>query len=218
VYIPSMETNKTANSKYESMKLLKNRQKEMQLGKTLYVTERMAWRSWLAKNHDKENEIWLVYFRKSSHRRRISYNDAVEEALCYGWIDSNVKGMDDECFAQRFSPRKPTSNLSQMNRERIRQLTAKKKMTKAGLAAVAHVFCPAKEEKFIIPKDILEAIKKDKQAWHHFRRFPKSYKRIRIAYIEHARRRGVEPFQRSLQNFIRLTAKNKRFGFVKEMY
>ena len=218
VNIHSMETDKAAKSKYESMKSLKNRQKEMQLGKTLYATERMTWRSWLAKNHDKENEIWLVYFRKSSRRRRISYNDAVEEALCYGWIDSNVKGIDDECFAQRFSPRKPTSKLSQMNRERIRQLIAKKKMAKAGLAAVAQVFDPAKEERFIIPKDILDAIKKDKQVWRNFQRFPESYKRIRIAYIEHARRRGVEPFQRRLQNFIRLTAKNERFGFVKEMY
>lgn len=66
----------------------------MRLGKTLYVTNRNDWRSWLAKNHDKEKEIWLIYYRKLSRKPRIPYNDAVEEALCYGLIDSNLKGID----------------------------------------------------------------------------------------------------------------------------
>lgn len=200
------------------MKSVEDQQMKIRLSKTLYVTERKAWRSWLANNHGKENEIWLIYCRKSSGEPRISYNDAVEEALCYGWIDSIVKHIDDERFAQRFSPRKPTSKLSQMNRERIRQLIAKKKMTKAGLAAVAHVFDPVDEGEFIIPRDILEALKKDKQAWYNFQRLPTSYKRIRIAYIEHARKRGAQQFHKRLHNFIRLTAKNQCFGFVKEMY
>jgi uncharacterized protein YdeI (YjbR/CyaY-like superfamily) len=94
----------------------------MKLGKTLSLTERAAWRRWLAKHHSTEKEIWLVYYRKQSGKQRISYNDAVEEALCYGWIDSNLKGIDEERFAQRFSPRKRASGLSQMNKERVRQL------------------------------------------------------------------------------------------------
>ena len=78
----------------------------MDIGKTLYVTDRKQWRSWLAKNHTKAKEIWLIYYRKSSGKKRIPYNDAVEEALCYGWIDSIMKSIDEKSFAQRFSPRK----------------------------------------------------------------------------------------------------------------
>jgi uncharacterized protein YdeI (YjbR/CyaY-like superfamily) len=92
----------------------------MDIGKTLYVTDRKDWRDWLARNHMTESEIWLVYYRKLTGKPRIPYNDAVEEALCYGWIDSQQKGIDEERFAQRFSPRRPKSALSEMNRERIR--------------------------------------------------------------------------------------------------
>ena len=112
----------------------------MDLGKTLYVTNRKQWRSWLVKNHNKEKDIWLIYYRKSSGKKRIPYNDAVEEALCYGWIDSIVKKIDEQKFAQRFSPRRQNSVLSQLNKERIHRLIEKKKMTVKGLNAVKHVF------------------------------------------------------------------------------
>jgi len=82
---------------------------------TLYVSERKDWRAWLAKHHKTDKQIWLVYYRKETGKPRISYNDAVEEALCFGWIDSTVHKLDDERFAQRFSPRKKTSSLSQSN-------------------------------------------------------------------------------------------------------
>lgn len=190
----------------------------MKLGKTLYVSDRKSWRSWLAKNHDKEKEIWLVYYRKGSGKSRISYNDAVEEALRYGWIDSTVKSIDEEKFAQRFSARRKTSGLSQMNKERIRKLIAQKKMTKAGLAAVAHVFDPVRDKmsSFSFPPDILKPLKANKGAWTNFQKFPESYKRIRIAYIESRKRHGKDQFQKSLAYFINMTARNKRIGLVKE--
>ena len=78
----------------------------MQITKTLYVIERYEWRAWLAKHHDTEKDIWLIYYKKQSGEPRIPYNDAVEEALCFGWIDSTVKGIDENKYAQRFSPRK----------------------------------------------------------------------------------------------------------------
>ncbi|MFA5023936.1 MAG: hypothetical protein WC523_03210 [Patescibacteria group bacterium] len=78
---------------------------ELKIGHTLYVTDRKPWRSWLSKHYKSEKEIWLVYFRKKSGKPRISYNDAVEEALCYGWIDSIIKNLDEERFVQRFSIR-----------------------------------------------------------------------------------------------------------------
>ena len=190
----------------------------MELGKTLYVADRESWRAWLAEHHQSETEIWLIYYRKETGKPRISYNTAVEEALCFGWIDSTVKKIDEERFAQRFSARKATSGLSQMNRERIRTLIAQKRMTAAGLAAIAHVFDATEEEKdFIIAADILEPLKANEQAWANFQTLPESYKRIRIAFIESRRRHGKDQFERSLRHFIAMTAKSKRFGYVKEM-
>jgi len=190
----------------------------MEITKTLYLTNRKDWRSWLAENYNKEKEIWLIYYKKASGKPRIPYNDAVEEALCYGWIDSTAKKIDEEKFAQRFSPRRPSSVLSEMNRQRIKKLILEKKMTKEGLLAVSHAFNPEEsKEEFVIPEDILKEIKRDKRAWENFNNLPESYKQIRIAYIEHSRKRGEKEFKKRLNNFIKLTSKNKRFGFVKEM-
>ena len=189
----------------------------MDIGKALYVTNRKDWRSWLSKNHAIEKEIWLIYFRKSTGTPRIPYNDAVEEALCYGWIDSTQKGIDTERFTQRFSPRRKGSSLSEMNKERIRRLIKNKKMTSAGLEAVAHVFDAAKdkEERFTVAPDVLRELKKDPRVWENFQGFPEGYKRVRIGFIESRRKHGEEMFRRSLRHFIEMTAKNKKFGMVK---
>lgn len=186
----------------------------MNLGKTLYFTNRTDWRAWLVKNHNKEKEIWLIYYRKSSGKPRISYNDAVEEALCYGWIDSILKKIDEEKFAQRFSPRRPKSKLSEMNKERIRQLIKQKKMTSTGITAVKNLMdTSARNLKLIIKSDILKELKQDKKIWENFQRFPESYKRVRIGWIESAR---INPkiFNTRLKYFLRMTAKNKKYGMV----
>ncbi|MFH1211859.1 MAG: YdeI/OmpD-associated family protein [Candidatus Woesearchaeota archaeon] len=186
----------------------------MNIGKTIYVVSRKQWRSWLAKNHDKEKEIWLIYCRKSSGKPRIPYNDAVEEALCYGWIDSTVKKVDEERFAQRFTPRNSKSSLSQANKERICRLIGQKKMTAFGLAAVRHVFDESEcNAKLKIAPDILNALKQDKKTWENFQEFPESYKRIRIGWIESARARP-EFFKTRLRYFLKMTAKNKKYGMV----
>jgi len=188
----------------------------MELGKTCYVTDRKQWRSWLAKNHNKEKEIWLVYYRKSSGKKRIPYNDAVEEALCYGWIDSTMKRVDDEKFAQRFTPRRKMSRVSQLNTERIYKMIDKKKMTLKGLEAVNHTFNPSsKRTGCKIRKDILAALKNDEKTWENFQKFPKSYKRIRISWIEEARTRP-ELFKTRLEYFLKMTAKNKKYGMVQQ--
>jgi uncharacterized protein YdeI (YjbR/CyaY-like superfamily) len=185
----------------------------MNLGKTLYVTDRKQLRLWFAKNN-KEKEIWLIYYRKSSGKPRISYNDAVEEALCYGWIDSTIKGIDEEKFAQRFTPRKPKSKLSAMNKERINRLIKEKRMTTAGLEAVSHVFDKNKKDNLLIALDILNELKSNKKAWENFQNLPESYKKVRVGFIESRRRHGNEMFQKSLQHFIKMTAKNRKFGMV----
>ena len=189
----------------------------MEIKETFCTSDRRKWRAWLKANHDRKKEVWLIYYRKASGRRRILYNDAVDEALCFGWIDSTVKKIDIERFAQRFTPRKRTSILSQMNKERIRKLIKEKKMTPAGLNAVSHAFVHNPDhEAPVIPKSVLNAIKKDKDAWKHFQKFPEHYKRIRIAYIVDRKYQGNEAFKRSLDRFIRMTSKNKRFGMIQK--
>jgi uncharacterized protein YdeI (YjbR/CyaY-like superfamily) len=189
----------------------------MELGKTIYLTDRKHWRSWLIKNHAKEKDIWLIYYRKSSGKPRIPYNDAVEEALCYGWIDSIIKKVDAERFAQRFSPRRPKSTVSEMNKERIRRLIKEKKMTAVGLDAISKTFDKFKDsaKRLSIAPDILKALKADKAAWKQFQNLPNGYKKVRIGFIESRRRHGDYLFQKSLQHFIRMTAKGKIFGMVR---
>ncbi len=177
---------------------------------TLYVTNRRDWREWLEKNHKKKKDVWLVYYRKSSGKPRIPYNDAVEEALCFGWIDSIVKGIDEEKYAQRFSHRRAGSNWSQMNLERARRLIKQGKMKPVGLGLVEDLL---KNERFEIASDILKALKKDENTWAVFQDFPDSYKRIRLGFIEMARNRPEE-FRRRLRYFLKMTAQNKRFGMV----
>lgn len=182
----------------------------MKLGKTVYVKNRKEWRAWLSKHHRTAPEIWLVYYKKHTGKPRIPYNHAVEEALCYGWIDSIVKSIDADCWAQRFSPRRSTSRLSAMNRERVRRLIAAKRMTKAGLASIAHAF---DHKKATLPADIERRLKADAVVWKNYRRFPASYRRIRIGWIDAARHRR-EVFEQRLGYFIKMTAQNKRFGMV----
>ena len=176
--------------------------------KTLYVTDRKRWRKWLEVNFNKKKEIWLIYPNKSSVKPRILYNDAVEEALCFGWIDSTVKKIDEESHIQRFSPRNPKSSYSQANKERLRWLLKENLIHPSMHESVKKVL----KEKFVFPSDIINAIKKDKKVWENYQKFSPAYKRIRIAYIDGARKRPEE-FNKRLANFIKKTRENKIIGF-----
>jgi len=105
----------------------------MQIGETIYVTTREDFRNWLIANHQTRKEIWLIRYKKSTKKPSIDYVEAVEEAICFGWIDSTEKSMDVERYATRFSPRRPRSNWTGTNKERARRLIAEGKMTAAGL-------------------------------------------------------------------------------------
>jgi len=176
--------------------------------KTLYVTNRKDWRSWLEKNFRTANEIWLVTPNKSSGKQSLPYNDAVEEALSFGWIDSTVRPLDAESRIQRFSPRRLGSPCSQANKERLKWLL-KNRLVHPSISDAAR---KAVREKFVFPGDILAVLKADPLAWKNYRRFSPSYRRIRIAYIDGARKRPAE-FQKRLSNFVRKTRANQCFGF-----
>lgn len=183
----------------------------MEIGRTLRVTTRKAWRAWLEKNHARKREIWLVYATKQSGKRRVDYSDAVEEALCFGWIDGTIKKIDADYFVQRFSPRRSAkSQLSETNKERVRRLIRAGLMTPAGMEKIRSRM----SEKFILPADIVAALQRDPQTWKNFQRFPKWYQRVRVGWLD-ASRNHEKVFQSRLRYFLKMTAQNKRFGQVK---
>lgn len=106
----------------------------MEIGETLYVTTRGQFREWLHKHHASSREIWLVQYKKATGKPTLPFEQALEEAICFGWIDSYMKRIDDERYATRFSPRRPRSNWTETNRARARRMIALGKMTEAGLA------------------------------------------------------------------------------------
>src|SRR5687768_16326660 len=180
----------------------------MEITKTLHVTKRKNWRTWLRQHYKTEKEIWLVYYKKATGKPRIVYNDAVEEALCFGRIDIILKTLDEKRSVQRFSPRKPKSKYSPANKERLRKLVKQRKVIKEVRETLGDIL----EEKLEVPKDILKAIKGNKEAWNNFQKFSDAYKRIRIGFIEGARKRPEE-FKKRLRYFIKMTEKDKQYGF-----
>ncbi len=174
----------------------------------LYVVTREDWREWLAENYRTATEVWLIYPRKASGQPRIPYHVAVEEALCFGWIDSTTRGIDDLRFAQRFTPRRPGSPYSQANIERLRRLVPQGKVIPQVLAVVE----PLIQQEFVFPADIEAALHANENAWANFRRYPEPYQRIRIAYVDGARNRPAE-FEKRLRNLVHMCAQDKQFGF-----
>ncbi len=179
----------------------------MEIGETLYVFEREPWREWLEANFDTAKEIWLVYPNKASGEPRIIYNDAVEEALCFGWIDSIIKKLDGLHAVQRFTPRNPRSGYSQQNKERLRWLAAEGLLHPSVQESVEDIL----KEDFVFPADILQAVRANEQAWKHFQGFSPAYRRIRVAYIDAGRRRP-EVYKSRLKSFIKATEKGKQIG------
>lgn len=179
----------------------------MEITKTLFIKTRSEWRSWLRKNYKTEKEIWLIFYNKASGKLRLPYDEAVEEALCFGWIDSIVKKTDNDSHVQRFTPRNPKSSYSQLNKERLKKLLKQKKVIDSVRKAIGDF----ENEKFIFPKDILNEIKKNKEAWKNYQKFSEPYKRIRIAFIDDSRIRP-DIFKVRLNYFIKMSAQNKQYG------
>lgn len=188
----------------------------MEVSKSIYVTNRDDWREWLKKNHASEKGIWLIYYKKHTGKSRIAYGDAVEEALCFGWIDSTIKRIDDEKYAQKFTPRKGKSRWSALNKRRVRKMMREGRMTEAGLAKVKGVDLSDKREvkpskrRLSIPPDVREALAENKKVWDNFSNLAFSYKRQYIGWITSAKK--DETKKRRLKEAIGLLAQNKKLG------
>jgi uncharacterized protein YdeI (YjbR/CyaY-like superfamily) len=183
----------------------------MEVGATLDARTGAAWRRWLQRNHARKREIWLVLHAKASGKSSITYNDAVDEALCFGWIDSTVRKVGPHSRAQRFTPRREGSPVSEMNKARARRLVRERRMTPAGRAALGTAL---RYEPLVVAPDVRRALRAEPGAWSRFARFSAAYKRIRLGFIEGARGRP-EVFATRLRYFVRMTAEGKRYGMVR---
>ena len=162
------------------------------------------WRAYLTEHFETLPEIWFVFPMKESGEKSLSYNDAVEEALCFGWIDSTIRHIDELHRAQRFTPRRKGSTYSRPNIERLIWLDAHGMIH----PKVRDGILPVIQALFVFPEDILDALRQDEAVWENYQRFSESYQRIRIAYIEAARKRPEE-FRKRLNSFMEKTRRNK---------
>lgn len=153
----------------------------MHMSLTLYVPTRDEWRAWLAEHHQTVKEVWLIYFKKGSSQPRIPYDDAVEEALCYGWIDSIIQRVDESKYAQKFTPRTNRVKWSAPNIERMRRLIEAGKVTEAGMAVFDRTLLdqPAKpvRRSVRLPASILKLIRANAVAWENYQALAPSYRR-----------------------------------------
>lgn len=174
---------------------------------TITPPDRAAWRAWLAAHHAASAAIWLLTPAAASGLPRIAYLHTVEEALCFGWIDGITKRYDATYTAQRFTPRRPRSHWTELNKARARRLIAAGLMTDAGHAVLPDLDIAA----FRIADDIRTALEADAQVWANFQQFPAHYQRIRISYIEEMRRQPTV-FAQRLNNFVQKTRAGTMFG------
>jgi uncharacterized protein YdeI (YjbR/CyaY-like superfamily) len=179
--------------------------------RTLYVKDRKRWRSWLAKNGQCVKEIWLIYPKKHSGKVRIPYDHAVEEALCFGWIDGITGKLDADRYLQRFTPRRLTSRWSAINIRRARKLIAAGRMTAVGMQA----FRPerkAEAHPTKLPKNLQEMFQQRATAWQNFQTFPTFYRRMTIAWVASAKK--AETQMKRLEKLPEFSSKNKRIKFM----
>lgn len=189
----------------------------MKITEKLHVTNRDDWRAWLSQNYDTEKEVWLIHYKRHTGKPRIPYDDAVEEALCFGWIDSLVKKLDDEKFAQKFTPRKRKSKWSEANKKRARKMIKEGKMKKAGLAKIREAknngewFKTAPVEKELeIPAYIRKAFATNEKAQDNFNNLANGYKKQLVGWITSAKKE--ETRKRRLTEAVQLLKQNKKLG------
>jgi len=183
----------------------------------LYVVSRGEWRVWLEKNHDIESEVWLIYYKKHTGKPRIPYDDAVEEALCFGWIDSIVKRVDDERFMQKFTPRKDGSMWSEANKRRVEKMVREGRMTEVGLVKVKEAKARGewfknriRKKEFKVPLFMKDALAVNKKALENFNKLAPSYKRNFVGWVSSAKREETRKMR--LAEAIGLLEKGEKLG------
>jgi uncharacterized protein YdeI (YjbR/CyaY-like superfamily) len=160
---------------------------------TVDVESGEEWRAWLRKNHLSSERVWLVFHRKGRGQPSISYDEAMDEALAYGWIDSIIQKIDDQRYARKFTPRRPGSIWSASNIERVNKLKEDNRMTRWGLEAfekrtqAISLLEKLKTEPLPVPEDLISALKRNKKAWTNFENFTPSYRKRYTMWITAAK-------------------------------
>ncbi|WP_019498890.1 YdeI/OmpD-associated family protein [Pseudanabaena sp. PCC 6802] len=182
--------------------------------KTFHAQSRQEWRDWLGANHQSEKSVWLIIYTKDSKVPSVYYPEAVDEALCFGWIDSKPNKRDDRSYYQFFAKRSPKSNWSKVNKEKVENLIVQNLMAPAGLEAIeiakhngTWTALDAVED-LIIPDDLQKEFDRNKTAWENWEKFPRSSKRGILEWIVGAKK--PETRQKRINETVRLAGENIR--------
>ncbi len=188
------------NSNFESSDII------MEVTNLLKAKNRDELREWLIKNYNTENECWVEVKRgRPIENGTFWYIDAVEEAMCFGWIDSTTKKLDNGITVQKLAPRSKNSIWSELNKERCRRMEKLGRMTEEGRKLIP-------KEEFKIDNDILKELKKESEVWENFQKFPKLYQRVRIDTIQIKKKNNPELYKSRLQKLIENTKKGVMYG------
>jgi uncharacterized protein YdeI (YjbR/CyaY-like superfamily) len=188
--------------------------------KLIHPKNRKSWRQWLLKNHASSPGIWMIYYKKQSGQRKLHYGEAVEEALCFGWIDSLPRKLDKQRAMLKFTPRRTKSAWSQLNKTRIEKLIKDGLMTTAGLAKIEQAKKDGSWDKLTssdlhidgnsLPPELLKALSKNKKALENFKSFPPGYRSQFLFWIDSAKR--PETKEARIQQTVLMAIANKKPG------
>ena len=178
----------------------------VKVGKKRLFKNRSEFRKWLSENYDSSSELWLIFYKKHTGKNTIQYEEAVEEALCYGWIDGTLKRIDDQKHIVRFSPRRKGSVWSVANINRVNRLIKQRKMTKAGLEKFEELDEsrrePAGTTELEIPEFVVKGLKKNKRVWKIFNEMAPSHRKQYVWWITEAKKEETK--QRRLKKAIEM--------------
>jgi uncharacterized protein YdeI (YjbR/CyaY-like superfamily) len=183
--------------------------------KTLDARSRARWREWLDANHVSASEIWLVFHKADTGTTSIEYEDSVEEALCFGWVDSLVRRLDEDRYARKFTPRKTDSFWSESNRKRYAKVEALGLLAPAGRTRAptkANRYPPRPKRTSAVPPYIERAFKAEPRAWATFERLTPRERIMYVGWIDNAKR--AETKTRRTEKAVRLLAAGKKLGLV----
>jgi uncharacterized protein YdeI (YjbR/CyaY-like superfamily) len=183
----------------------------------LFYLNRENWRSWLEKNHEASKEIWLIYYKKHTEKIGIAYEASVEEALCFGWVDSIIKRLDDNRCARKFTPRRDTSVWSESNKKRAEKMIREGKMSEVGMAKIREArergeWLRIREvsKELVVPFYIQNALEKNKEAHVFWATLADSHKRLMVRWVSSAKK--GETKDRRLREVIGLLEKRQKLG------
>ena len=174
------------------------------------MASRQEWRRWLQAHHDSESEVWLVFYKRHTGVEWIRYEEAVEEALCFGWIDSILRRLDDRRYAQKFTPRKADSAWSSSNRRRYAELARRGLLAAPGLERAPTGRSGDAPKLTSVPRYIKRRLDADPRVRKHFEELAPSYRRAFVGWIDSAKREETK--KKRLEEALRLLAAGKKLG------